>query len=172
MIEILILYSIQKREKTLYSIRKDIIDVFGAYTKPSIGTLYPALKRLQDLEAVTLTEKFSQGGKKSSYYRITKKGFECFKDLFFSTLSENPSLSYTQLHVRFAVMGLLDIADRKKFIEETRKKINLYCIDLENRLQDEFLDLDYFQREIMKKTLQEMKTLIDYMNKLKVEHAC
>ena len=46
MIEILILYIIRKREKTIYSIRKEIIEIFGAFTKPSIGTIYPALKRL------------------------------------------------------------------------------------------------------------------------------
>lgn len=172
MIEILILYTIQKRDKTLYSIRKDIIDVFGAYTKPSIGTLYPALKRLKEMGAITLTEKFSQGGKKSSYFGITKKGIDCFKDLFFSTISDNPSLSYIQLQVRFAVMGLLDIPERKRFLEETKKKITIYCIDIENKLNDEFLELDYFQREIMKRTLSEMKSVIDYINKLKVEHAC
>ena len=45
MIEILILYTINKREKTIYSIRKDIMEIFGAYTKPSIGTIHPALQR-------------------------------------------------------------------------------------------------------------------------------
>ena len=59
MIEILILYTIQKRDKTLYTIRKDIIEVFGAYTKPSIGTLHPALKRLYKMGAISLQEKFS-----------------------------------------------------------------------------------------------------------------
>ena len=90
--------------------------------------------------------------------------------MFFSTASDNPSLFYTQLQVRFAAMGFLGIDDRRKFIEETGKKIDLYCIDIENRLNDEFLELDYFQREIMKRTLNEMKSVIDYMKKLKVEY--
>ena len=170
MIEILILYTIQKRDKTLYTIRKDIIEVFGAYTKPSIGTLHPALKRLYKMGAISLQEKFSPGGKKFSYYGITRHGLDCFKEMFFSTASDNPSLFYTQLQVRFAAMGFLGIDDRRKFIEETGKKIDLYCIDIENRLNDEFLELDYFQREIMKRTLEEMKSVIDYMKKLKVEY--
>ncbi|MBQ4123736.1 PadR family transcriptional regulator [bacterium] len=172
MIEILILYTIKNREKTLYTIRKDIFEVFGAYTKPSIGTLHPALKRLYKNGAVTLSEKFSDGGKKSSYYGISKKGFVCFKELFFSTASDNPSLFYSQLQVRFATMGFLTLEDRKKFIEETKRKIELYAIDIQNKLNDEFLELDYFQKEIMKKTLAEFKSINDYMNKLKVDYGC
>ena len=79
MIEILILYIISKREKTLYAIRKEIIELFGTFTKPSIGTIHPALQRLLKEGAVTVFEKMSDGGKKSSYYSITKKGFESFK---------------------------------------------------------------------------------------------
>ena len=63
MIEILILYVIHKRERTLYAIRKDIIDIFGTYTKPSIGTIYPALKRLGKEGAVSVYEKISEGGR-------------------------------------------------------------------------------------------------------------
>ena len=79
MIEILILYIIHKREKTIYSIRKDIIETFGTFTKPSIGTIHPALQRLLKDGSVSLNERMSEGGKKSSYYSITKKGFESFK---------------------------------------------------------------------------------------------
>ena len=64
MIEILILYTINKRENTIYGIRKNIIDIFGAFTKPSIGTIHPALKRLMQANAVTLTERYSEGGRK------------------------------------------------------------------------------------------------------------
>ena len=95
MIEILILYIIHKREKTIYSIRKEIIETFGTFTKPSIGTIHPALQRLLKDGSVALNERMSEGGKKSSYYSITKKGFETFRKLFFDSASDNPSLFYT-----------------------------------------------------------------------------
>ena len=170
MLEILVLYSVYKREKTLYGIRKEIFDIFGAYSKPSIGALYPAIKKLTEAGMLNCLEKFSQGGKKSNYYSITKKGQDGFKDLFFSTLSDNPSLFYSQLQVRFATMGLLNKEDRVKFVSETQKKIDLYVMDIQSRLNDEYLELDYFQKQIMTKTLSDMKSLTSYMKQLKVEN--
>lgn len=172
MIEILILYTIHKREKTLYSIRKEIIEIFGTFTKPSIGTIYPALKRLLKDEAVSVYEKMSEGGKKSSYYSITKKGFEIFKKMFFESASDNPSLFFTQIQARFGTMGLLSIEDRKEFINEFSRKIDMYQFELENKLKDEFLDLDYFQRQLLNKNLSEINSLRDYIKNLKVDHAC
>ena len=171
MLEILILYSVYKREKTLYGIRKEIFDIFGAYTKPSIGALHPAIKKLTQKGALSCSERFSDGGKKSSYYAITKSGMECFKELFFSTLSENPSLFYSQLQIRFAALGLLTKEDRIKFVSETQRKIDLYVTDIQSRLNDEYLELDYFQRQIMTKSLSDMKSLTNYIKQLKVENA-
>lgn len=169
MIEILILYIISKRERTLYSIRKDIIELFGAFTKPSIGTIYPALKRLLKEGAVEVFEKISEGGKKSSYYSITKKGLELFKDYFFNSISDNPSLFHTQLQARLGTMGLLNSNDRKSFINETLQKVELYQFELEHRLKNEFLELDYYQQQLLNKTLTELKSLKDFVQHLKVD---
>lgn len=169
MIEILILYIIHKREKTIYSIRKEIIEIFGTFTKPSIGTIHPALQRLLKEGAVSLTERMSSGGKKSSYYSITKRGFEYFKELFFNSASDNPSLFYTQLQARFGTMGLLKPEDRKLFISDFSKKMDIYQFELENKLNDEFIELDYYQEQLLNKTLRELKSLKDYLKSLKVD---
>lgn len=171
MIEILILYTIYKREKTLYSIRKEIIEIFGTFTKPSIGTIHPALKRLLKENAVSVFEKISDGGKKSSYYSITKKGIELFRELFFNSTRENPSLFYTQIQARFGTMGLLSVEDRKLFLSETVKKTDLYQIELQNKLNDEYIGLDYYQRQLLNKNLDEIKSLKDYIKNLKADYA-
>ena len=167
MIEILILYTIYKREKTIYSIRKDIIEIFGAFTKPSIGTIYPALQRLLKAKAVILNEKMSDGGKKSSYYSLSNKGLDYFKELFFNS-SENPSLFYTHLQVRLATMGILSSNDRKLFVNEYLKKIEIYKFELEEKLRDEFIELDYYQTQLFKKTLKEIIELENYIKELKL----
>lgn len=169
MIEILILYIIHKREKTIYSIRKDIIEIFGTFTKPSIGTIYPALQRLLKTGAVSLNERMSEGGKKSSYYSITKKGIEVFRELFFNSASDNPSLFYTQLQARFGTMGLLKSDERKKFLSEFSKRIEIYQFEIENKLKDEFIELDYYQQQLLNRTLKELKSLKDYIKELKAD---
>ncbi len=171
MIEILILYILSKREKTIYSIRKEIIEIFGAYTKPSIGTIHPALKRLLKKEAVSVYEKMSDGGKKSSYFSMAKKGLEVFKEYFFSDIYDNPSLFYTHLHARLTVMGLLSVEERKTFISDTLKKLEINKIDIESKLKDEYLELDYYQRQTMTRTLNEYKTLSEFIKQLKVDNA-
>ncbi len=168
MIEILILYIISKREKTLYAIRKEIIEVFGTFTKPSIGTIHPALQRLLKEGAVSVFEKMSEGGKKSSYYSITKKGFESFKKYFLNDVSDNPSLFYTQLQARLGTMGLLSVEDRKEFVKDTLKKIEIFTFELERKSKDEFLELDYYQEQLLNRTLKELSSLKEYITNLKI----
>ena len=169
MIELLILFVLLDRDRTMYSIRKEIIETFGTFTKPSIGTIHPALQRLLKDGSVSLSERMSEGGKKSSYYSITKKGFETFRKIFFNSASDNPSLFYNQLQGRIGTMGLLSVEDRKEFIKESNKKIEIYQFELESKLKDEFLDLDYFQEKLLNNTLKELKSLKDFINGLKVD---
>lgn len=169
MIEILILYIVNKREKTIYSIRKEIIEIFGTFTKPSIGTIHPALQRLLKEGAVMLNERMSPGGKKSSYYSTTKKGLEYFKQLFFNSSSENPSLFYTHLQARLGTMSMLSSDDRKTFINEYLKKLDICQFEIENKLNDEFIELDYYQEQLLNRTLKELKSLKDYMKNLKAD---
>ena len=170
MIEILILYVIRKREKTMYAIRKEIFDVFGSFTKPSIGTIYPALNRLQKIGAINLTVRMSEGGKKSSYYSITQKGVEAFRELFFATTSENPSLFYPQLQTRIAIMDFLPIEDRRLFIEETERQIELLQFDVEKKLNNEYLNLTYYQKIVLNSTKASLTSLSEFIKQIKVEN--
>ena len=170
MIEILILYIIQKREKTMYAIRKEIFDVFGSYTKPSIGTIYPALKRLLKMGAINLNERMSEGGKKSSYYSITPNGIKAFRDLFFDTTSDNPSLFYPQLLTRISIMDFLSIEDRKLFLQEAEKQIELLQLDIKKKLNDEFLKLTYYQKVVLDSTKTSLTSLSEFIKKIKVEN--
>ena len=169
MIEVLILYILYKREKTIYSIRKEITELFGMFTKPSIGTIYPALKRLLHNNCVELNERISEGGKKSSYYAITKKGIKNFRDYFFDTASDNPSLFYIQFQIRLATMGLLTSSERKLFVEEYSQKLDIYIAEIERTLNNEFLEHDYYREKVYTRALTEYKSLKDYLINLKVE---
>lgn len=169
MIEILILYIIFKREKTIYSIRKEIIEKFGNFTTPSLGTIHPALKRLRMKEAVSVSDRMSDGGKKSSYYSITEEGKKLFKELFMQDCSHNPCLFYGQVQARFATIGLLSKEDKNEFLDNSIKAIDLYTFKNENKLNDEFSGFDFYQTELTKKTIAEAQSLKDFALKLK-EH--
>mgnify|MGYP003571369010 CR=1 FL=1 len=169
MIEILILYAVNKRERTLYSIRKDIIDLFGEFTKPSIGSLYPALKRLVKENAVNVYEKISEGGKKFCYFSMAENGHEVFKKYFFDLKSSNPSVFFNELYSRLAVLGMLETKYKKEFVIESIKQIELFLAELNKKSKDEYLELDYYQRSLLNRTISELKSLKDYIKKLRVE---
>ena len=170
MIELLILYTLRKNAKTIYAVRRDIIEVFGTFTTPSIGTIHPAIKRLEQKGCLTCTERMSEGGKKSSYYKLTEKGQEFFRELFFSDISENPSLFYGHLQARFGTLSMLGLEDRKKFIAEITKKLEIYSFEVEDKINDELISLDYFQKTLLKRTLNEIKSLQTFVKNLKVEN--
>ena len=168
MIEILILYIINNRAKTIYSVRKEIIELFGAFTKPSLGTIHPALKRMLEKKYVQVTERMSEGGKKSSYYSITDLGKKYFKELFFSDITDNPSLFYSHLQARLATLGMLSKEERSIFLEDMSKKVELYEIDLNNKLEDEYINHDFYQKELIKVMIVEISNLKRFISVLKV----
>ncbi len=167
MIEILILYIINNTPKTIYSVRKEIIELFGAFTKPSLGTIHPALKRMLEKKCVQVTERMSEGGKKSTYYAITEIGKKYFKELFFTDISENPSLFYNHLQSRFATLSMLSMSERDQFLTQIEKTIELYGIELKDKLNDEFISHDFYQRELLKKMISEIGNIKDFVNILK-----
>ena len=66
-------------------------------------------------------------------------------------------------------MGLLNTEERKRFIDEFSKKIEMAQFYIENKLKDEFIELDYYQTQLLKRTLKELKDLRDYLKSLKVD---
>ena len=74
MIEIVILYILNKYDSTIYKVGKIIDELFFGYLKTSTGTINPALKRLEKMGCVECSEKMSDGGMLSKIYSITSGG--------------------------------------------------------------------------------------------------
>jgi DNA-binding PadR family transcriptional regulator len=167
MIELLILYSLKTRERTLYSLRSDIIEKFGYFTKPSIGTIHPALKRLLKLSAVTIRNDFSQGGKKSTFYGLSMHAMKHFRDFFFSSLSENPSVFFTEMQSRIAVMSMLEDDLKETFVTDALIKLESFALDFKNALEDEYKSYDKYQSELLKKNIVDVESFKTFVAGLK-----
>lgn len=167
MIELLILYILNSRDRTLYAIRRDIIERFGMITKPSMGTMHPAMQRLLKKDAVKMDKKFSEGGKKSTYYSITNNAKAVFKELFFEDISLNPTIFHSQLSARLLTLSMLDFADRETFLLDLSKVIELQKIEAENVLNDEYIKHDTYQKLVIEETLNNLKSLHSMVERLK-----
>lgn len=166
MIELLILYSLKNRERTLYSLRSDIIEKFGYFTKPSIGTIHPALKRLEKSNVISSRADYSEGGKKSTFWTLSMHWQKKFNDLFFTPLSENPTQFFTEIQSRIAVMSMLDDDLKETFIKDIKIKLESFLLDLENALDDEYTSYDRFQTALLKKNIEDIKNYTIFINSL------
>lgn len=166
MIELLILYSLNTRERTIYSLRSDIIEKFGYFTKPSIGTIHPALKRLLKTGVVTSRTDYSEGGKKSTYWSPALHWQKKFNDMFFTPLSENPTNFFTEIQTRIAVMSLIDKDLQQTFKEDILIKLESFLLDLKNALEDEYSSFDKYQQALLKKNISDLENYKTFINNL------
>lgn len=166
MIELLILYSLRNRERTLYSMRSDIIEKFGYFTKPSLGTIHPALKRLLKYNVITIRNDYSNGGKKSTYYCLAMHWKKKFNDLFFTPLSENPTQFFTEIQTRIAVMDILDNDLKETFINDIMIKLESFLLDLHNALEDEYTNYDKYQLALLKKNIEDIENFKIFISTL------
>ena len=167
MIELLILYILNKCPSTVYSIRRNIIDKFGAVTKPSLGTIHPALKRLLEKNAVTMDKKYSDGGKKSTFYSITKHAQEVFRDLFFQEISENPTIFYNQFAVRILTLSMLTKDDQLEFLNNVKQHIVLHKAEIENLLNNPYEEYDNYQKVFLTSALNNIPLMLEMIESLK-----
>lgn len=167
MIELLILFVLFHKDRTMYSIRKEIINLFGAITQPSAGTIYPALERLKKQNYINVCEKISEGGKKSTYYSIQKDGKIKAKQLFTENKAENSTVFYKNLIIKFAVMSLFDKETQSEFINNSLKDITIYKNYLLNSIQDPYKGLDNFQKALYTELINEFESFERLLTKYK-----
>lgn len=168
MIELLILYILNSREKTIYALRRDIIERFGMVTKPSLGTVYPALKRLLAKDAVKFSTKYTEGGKKFTYYTIAQNGKKVFKEMFFEGISQNPTIFHSHLSARLLTISMLEKQDREEFLNELSQKLELQKIEVQNSIDNFYQQYDEWQKGVISETLNELNSLCALIGRLKI----
>lgn len=166
MSEICILYSLTKREMTIYSVKKHIEEYFGTYTRPSHGTIHPALKRFEEERFVTVKETLSEGGKKSKFYAITEKGKKQLTKLLLSDFSDNPSVSINEINIRLISMAFLNDEQQEELKELCIKFLEVYIAQEERKLKDEYSRFDNYQQKIIQQTIASKRALIEFIKKL------
>lgn len=115
---------LQDGEKTGYQIKKMMEQSTGYFFNTSLGSIYPAFRKLQKEGMVKMKQKVSEGRVKK-IYSITKRGIDCFQ----SWLKEDITIPKVRDEVLLKIyfFANLDPATRKEklscFIGQLEEKI-------------------------------------------------
>ncbi len=160
MIEIVILYILNKYDATIYRVAKIIDEYFFAYLKASSGTINPALKRLENLGCVEYTKKMTEGGMLSKMYSITPTGKKHLVDLLLSINEKNPYHIINTIKLALYCSDVLSINERIEFKENMLNILELYKIKLEKGIKNEYISINEIQKQTVEITIAETESLI------------
>ncbi len=165
MIELLILYLLNKYQLTMYAVQKKISEEFAIYTKPSFGTIKPALVRLEAKGFIISKKSFSEGGRPSVFYTITPTGMEELKRLVVARTSENPVKFLNTARIKLICSELLPAEYQLKLIEQLSVKANtIYSKALK---LIEVNDNEFYYKMVTDNILQEYKNFISLLEGMK-----
>ena len=160
MVEILILYILNKYDCTIYKVSKLIDEIFFAYTKTSLGTINPALKRLEKLSCVEFKSKMSDGGMLSKTYSITQAGKKHLINSLLTYTPTHPAHILNEAKMLIYCSNVLSVNELIEFKNNLKNPLQLYEIKLQKGLEDEYSEKDSIQKETINITLSETRELI------------
>ena len=134
MINILILYELNKTPLTMYGISKQIKSTFSTLMKPSMGTLQPALKNMEKVGLVSAQKLMSKGGRPSICYAITEKGKRELNKELLSPITENPVQFLVTARIKLCCAEVLNEDDYKKLLLLLKRKSESLMIDTKKML--------------------------------------
>lgn len=171
MTELMILFVLLKRDLTMYSIRKHIQEIFLAFTNPSFGAIKPALVRLEKSNRIKSSKIMSDGGKLSVFYSITQEGMRELKDLLLKPFSVNPLQFVSEAKIRICCASFLDKNEIENLFEEIKSNAVLHRMNAEKIIENEFTNIDFYQRIVLDNTICEYKNLISMIEGLEKNNA-
>ena len=168
MIELLILFVLNRKVLTMYGVSKEIKELFSVLTTPSYGTIKPALTRLEKGGFVKSQKTMSSGGRPSVYYSITKDGTEELKRLILLPPLENPIQFLTMARIKLACADLLGKEEQLGMLKKLKTKAETILIDTQNIMRTK--DLAFYPKMVFDNLTCEYKNFISLVEGF--EHAC
>ena len=168
MIELLILFELNRKILTMYGVSKSIKEDFSVLTTPSYGTIKPALNRLESAGFVRPQKEMSKGGRPSTYYSITDNGAKELKNLIMSQPLENPIQFLPYARIKLACADVLDTREQSMMLDSIKQKAESILLDAQNLVRSK--ELSFYPKMVFDNLICEYKNLISLIEGF--EHAC
>ncbi len=161
MVEILILYILSKYDATIYKVRKLIEEKFFMFANPSLGTVNPALKRLEGLSCVEFESKMTDGGMLSKTYKITPFGMKYLKNAILSFEFKNKSNILSNVSILLCVSDILEEDEKKELYKTLLNHLLLLKKGMEDAISNPYNMYEPLQKDVIKKELTAVNGLIE-----------
>jgi len=129
MINLLILYELNRTPLTMYGISRQIKLKFSVLMKPSLGTLQPALKNFEKKGLVSSQKYMSKGGRPSICYAITESGKKALTEELLAPLTENPVQFLVSARVKLCCADVLKQEEYLQLIRLLKRKTENLMLD-------------------------------------------
>ena len=163
MIEILILYILSKYDATIYKAKKLIIEKFFMYSKPSLGAINPALKKLEGLSCVEFESKMTDGGMLSKIYKITPFGMKYLKNALLTFEFKNKAHILNCVSILICASDVLDEDDKKELYKNCLNNILILKKDLVDALENPYNMYEDVQKKVIRTELSTIEGLIEVL---------
>lgn len=158
--EILILYILNKSQTTMYGLSKTINKIYGSITKPSFGTLQPALKKLEQNKYIFASKFYTDGGKPYFYYSITEHGFQFLKEKLLTKSSVNPTQFLSMTKIKLSCCDILEKSEKEILLKQLKVSLTKLKSEAETAMSDNWND-NVYTRMVLNNTVCEYKNLIN-----------
>lgn len=118
-VEILILAHLMNRPHHGYEIKKSVERVLGGSFAINNNTLYPALKRFEEMGAVRREVEYQEGKPDRNVYRLADWGIEVLQEML-KEFPRETAADDAEFRVRVAFFELLDPASRMEILSTRR----------------------------------------------------
>ena len=143
----------------MYGLQKRIAEDFSIYTKPGIGTIKPALVRLESKGFVMSRRSISNGGRVAVYYTITPAGMDELKRLIVARTSDNPVKFLNTARVKLICAALLTPDEQVKLIDNLKLKAE----SIYNKTVVKLEKTDFYYKMVTDNQLQEYKNFMSLL---------
>ena len=168
MINLLILYELNRTPLTMYGISKQIKDSFSVLLKLSMGTLQPALKVLEKRGYVNSQKYMSSGGRPSICYAITDKGKKYLNDEMLSAFTDNPVQFLVEARIRLCCAEILSKDDYRSLLKLLQRRTESLMLEAGRIEKSEYTS--NYNRMIFDNLACEYRNFLSLLEGL--EHAC
>ena len=166
MIELMILYVLSQAPSTMYGVLKIILRKFSPFTKPSFGTIKPALLRLENNGLLSSRKIMSDGGKPSVIYSISDKGLKELRDKILGVNVQNPVQFISNSRIQISCSDFLACDDRLELFDVIKKKAVYIKTDAEKKIEHDSPHLNFYHRMILDNTICEYGNFINLIEGL------